>query len=77
MSPREMREQQQQGRSVDVIDLSMDYEPSPTLESRYVHMQNDHRHIHTDRQNLKPTLPLHTLPSETLLHKSSLAEKQN
>ena len=83
LSPREMREQQQQGRSADVVDLSMDYEPSPTPASRHAHMQNDHRRIHTDRQNHKPSLPLstpsplHPLPSETLLRKSSLAEKQN
>lgn len=81
LSPREMREQQ--GRSVDVVDLSMDYEPSPTPASRHVHMQSDHRRIHADRQNHKPALPLstppplHPLPSETFLRKSSLADKQS
>ena len=70
LTPREMREQQQLGRSPDVVNLSMEYEPSPTPASRHV-------------PNHKPTPPLSTppplpaLPSETLLRKSSLADKQN
>ncbi|KAL4081188.1 hypothetical protein J3A83DRAFT_4084425 [Scleroderma citrinum] len=82
LTPREIREQQL-SRSADAVDLSMDHEPSPTPASRHAHVQSEHRHNQNDRHNHRPTPshatppPLPSLPSETLLRKSSLAEKQS
>ncbi|OAX36849.1 hypothetical protein K503DRAFT_857735 [Rhizopogon vinicolor AM-OR11-026] len=69
--PREHREQQ---ITSDSIDLSLEYEPSPTPAARNV---AGGRHGHTPALPIPP--PLATLPSESLLHKSisSLLDNSN
>ncbi|KAG6331346.1 hypothetical protein ID866_7742 [Astraeus odoratus] len=81
LTPREIREQQlvssAQHTPGNVVDLSMDYEPSPTPASRHVQNNNNNNDRHKPSLPITTPPPLPSLPSESLLRKSTLADKQN